>query len=68
MTRFESLLRVENGLIETSPEAHPSEGLYIARTLVRNRLEVPVTVLNATHRDQKLMKDPPWLTVNQSRW
>jgi hypothetical protein len=50
---------VENGLIERSPEAHPSEGLYIDRTQSRDRLEVPVRVLNATCRDQKLTKGSP---------
>jgi hypothetical protein len=44
--------RVENGLVEPSPEAHQPDELYIAMTLVRDRREVPVRVLNATHRDQ----------------
>jgi hypothetical protein len=47
---------VENGQVEPSPEAHPPEGLYIARTLVRVHREIPVRVLNATRRDQKLME------------
>jgi hypothetical protein len=33
MGQLESPLRVENGLIEPSPDAHASDGLYIARTL-----------------------------------
>jgi hypothetical protein len=54
--RLQSPFRVENDLVEPSPESHPSEGLYIARTLVLDRWEVSVMVLNATYRDQKLMK------------
>jgi hypothetical protein len=48
MARLESPFGVENGLVEPSPEAHPSEGLYIARTLVQERWEVTAMVLNAT--------------------
>jgi hypothetical protein len=39
-------------LVPPSPEAHPPEGLHIARALVRDRREAPVRVLNATRRDQ----------------
>jgi hypothetical protein len=49
-------LEVENGLVEPSPEAHSPEGLYIARTPIRDWWEVPVTVLNTSRRDQKLTK------------
>jgi hypothetical protein len=59
MARFDSLLRAENGLTKPCPEAHASEGLYIARALVRDRLDVPVTVLNATCRNQNLTKGSP---------
>jgi hypothetical protein len=60
IARLESPLGVENGLAEPSPQAHPAEGIYvyIARTLVQDRQEVPVRVLNATHRD------PLWHTVS----
>jgi hypothetical protein len=44
---------VENGLLEPSPEVHPPEGLYIVRTLVRDRQEILVRVLNATRRNQQ---------------
>jgi hypothetical protein len=56
MARLESPFRAENGLVEPSPEAHPPEGLYIARSLVRDHWEVPVRVLNATWHNQKLTK------------
>jgi hypothetical protein len=56
MARMENPLGVENGLVEPSPQAHPPEGIYIARTLVQDHQEVPVRVLNATHRDQKLTR------------
>jgi hypothetical protein len=54
MARLESPLGVENGLVETSPQAHLPEGIYKARTLVQDCQEVPMRVLNATHHDQKL--------------
>jgi hypothetical protein len=44
MARSESPLRVENGLIEPNPQAHPPEGIYIARTLVKDHQKVPVHV------------------------
>jgi hypothetical protein len=56
MARMENPLGVENGLVEPSQQAHPPQGIYIARTLVQDRQEVPVRVLNATHRDQKLAR------------
>jgi hypothetical protein len=46
-------------MIKPSSGAHPPEGLYIARTLVRVRREVPVSVLNATRRDQNITKGSP---------
>jgi hypothetical protein len=52
MAWMENTLGVENGLVEPSPQAYPPEGIYIARTLVQDRQEVSVRVLNATHRDQ----------------
>jgi hypothetical protein len=64
MARMENPLGVENGLVEPSQQAHPPEGINIARTLVHDRQEVPVRVLNSTHRDQKLA----WHTVCQSCW
>jgi hypothetical protein len=59
MARMENPLRVENGLVESNPQAHPPEGIYVARTLVQDCLEVPVRVMNATHRDQKLRRGSP---------
>jgi hypothetical protein len=59
MARIENSLGVENRLVEPSPQAHPPEGIYTARTLVQDRQEVPVRVLNATHRGQKLAKEFP---------
>jgi hypothetical protein len=56
MARLQSHLGVENERIEPSPQAPPPEGIYIARTLVQDRQEVPVRVLNATHHDQKLTR------------
>jgi hypothetical protein len=58
MARMENPLGVENGLVEPSPQAHPPEGIYVARTLVQDRQEVPGRVLNATHRDQNTQEDP----------
>jgi hypothetical protein len=52
-------LGVENCLIEPSPEVHVPEGLYIARTLVRDQQEVPMRVLNTTLHDQKLARGFP---------
>jgi hypothetical protein len=59
MARLESPLGVENGLVEPSPQAPPPEGTYIAWTMVQDRQEVPVRVLNAAHRDQKLTGESP---------
>jgi hypothetical protein len=59
MARLESPLGVENGLVKPRPQALPPEGIYIAKTLVQARQEVPLRVLNATHRDQKLTKESP---------
>jgi hypothetical protein len=56
MARLESPLGVESDLVETSPQARPTQGIYIARTLVKDRREVPVRVLNTIHRDQKLAR------------
>jgi hypothetical protein len=39
---------MEYGLVEPSAEGHPHEGLYIAGTLVRDRRELSMRVLNAT--------------------
>jgi hypothetical protein len=50
--RFVSHLGVENGLVEPSQQAPPLEGIHTARTLAQDRQELPVRVLNATHRDQ----------------
>jgi hypothetical protein len=66
MVRLESPLGVENGLLERSPEANLPEELYIAKTLVRDRREVPVRVLNATRRDQRHTKKSPWHTVSHA--
>jgi hypothetical protein len=59
MARLESPLGVESGLVELSPQARPPQGIYIARSLVQERREVPVRVLNTTHRDQKLARGSP---------
>jgi hypothetical protein len=56
MARLESPLGVENGLVEPSPQAHPPERIYIARTLVKEHQNVPMRVLNATHHEQKLTR------------
>jgi hypothetical protein len=37
MARLQNPLGVENSLVEPSPQAHPLEGIYIARTLVQDR-------------------------------
>jgi hypothetical protein len=57
--RGKSPLGIENGLLEPRPQAHPPDGIYIARALVQDRWEVPVRVFNATHRDQKLTRGSP---------
>jgi hypothetical protein len=59
ITRLESPLGVENGLVEQSPQAHPPEGIYIARTFVQDCQEVPLRALNAMHWKQKLMRGSP---------
>jgi hypothetical protein len=59
VVRLEKPLGVENGLVEPSPQAHPHERIYLARTLVQDHQEVPVRILNATHRDQKLTTESP---------
>jgi hypothetical protein len=59
VARLESPLGVENGLVEPITQAHLPEGIYIARTLIRDCQKVPVKVLNATHRDQKLIRGSP---------
>jgi hypothetical protein len=61
MARMQNPLGAENGLVESSPQAHPPEGIYITRTLVQDRQEVTVRVLNATYRDQKLTRGSPLL-------
>jgi hypothetical protein len=53
------LLGVENGLVEQSPQAHPPEGIYIARTFVQDRRQVPVRALNTTHLEQNLTRGSP---------
>jgi hypothetical protein len=67
IARLENPLGVENDLVEPSLQAHPHEGIYIARTLIQVRQEVSVSVLNATHRDKKVMRVSLWPTVSLSR-
>jgi hypothetical protein len=59
MATWESPLGVESDQVEQSPKVHPPKGIYIATTLVQDRQEVPVRVLNATHRDQVLTRGFP---------
>jgi hypothetical protein len=59
MIRLKSALVVQNGLVEPSAEAHPPEGIYIARTLARKRWRVSVRVLNASCRDTLRKEYPP---------
>jgi hypothetical protein len=59
MGRLERLVGVESGIVEPRPQAHLPKGIYIAQTLVQECQEVPITVLNATHHDQKLARGPP---------
>jgi hypothetical protein len=47
MTRMQNPLGVENGLVEPRLQAHPPEGIYIARTFVQDRQKVPVRVFKA---------------------
>jgi hypothetical protein len=56
MARMENLLGVDNGLVDPSPQANQPEGIYIATTLVQDRQELPVRVMDATHTDQKLKR------------
>jgi hypothetical protein len=58
-------LGVENGLLEPSPETHPPEGLYIARTLARDRREVLLWVRNATLRNQQKLTKGSHLTHSE---
>jgi hypothetical protein len=41
MAKLESPLGVENGLVESSPKARPPDGIYVARTLVRDSGKYP---------------------------
>jgi hypothetical protein len=52
---IEKPLEVENGLVEPSPEAHLPKSLYVARTPVRDRQEVPMRVMKLpiTRRSQE---------------
>jgi hypothetical protein len=59
LAKLENPLRIENGLVESSPQAHPPEGIYIARTLARDSREVPVRVMNVNRHDQKFTKGSP---------
>ncbi|XP_023701466.1 uncharacterized protein LOC111861267 [Cryptotermes secundus] len=59
MAKMKNRLGVGNGLVEPSPQAHPPEGIYVARTLVQDCQEVPVRVMNVTHKDQKLGRGSP---------
>jgi hypothetical protein len=65
MARLESSLRVWSGLAERSLQAHSHKGIYKPRTLVQDRREVPVRVLNATHHKQNSREDLLWHTVSQ---
>jgi hypothetical protein len=56
MAKLEIPFGVEIGLVEPSPQAHPYEGLYIARNLIRDRREVPMSILNVIRREKKLTK------------
>jgi hypothetical protein len=56
MDRLVNPFRVENGLVELSTQAHSPEGICIVRSLVQVCWEVPVRVLNASHRNQKLTR------------
>jgi hypothetical protein len=56
MARLDTPLGAENGEVEPSLWAHEPDRIYTARNLVQHRREVPVRVLNATHRDQNLTK------------
>jgi hypothetical protein len=58
MAKLESPLGVENGVVESSPQAHPPEGIYEARTLVRDSREYQ-RVMNVNRRDQKFRKGSP---------
>ncbi|XP_023716570.1 uncharacterized protein LOC111869344 [Cryptotermes secundus] len=59
MAKMENHLGVENGLVEPSPQAQPTEGIYVVRTLVQDCQEVPVRVMNVTHKDQNLRRGSP---------
>jgi hypothetical protein len=56
MAKLESPLGIENGLVESSPQARPHDGIYVARTLTRDSREVPVRVMNVNRREQKFRK------------
>jgi hypothetical protein len=57
------MARMENGLVEPSPQANPPKGIYIARTLVQDCHQEPVRVMNAADRDQKLTVSKPHLNT-----
>jgi hypothetical protein len=66
MARLESPLGVESDLVEQTPKAHSPKGIYIAGTFVRDRREVPLRALNATHRDQVLTRGFPLARASHS--
>jgi hypothetical protein len=56
MARLEIPLGAGDVLIEPSWKAHIPEGIYEARTLVRDRREVPIRIMNTTICAQTLAK------------
>jgi hypothetical protein len=59
MARLQSQLGVVNEVVETSLQAPMPEGICIARSLVQHRQGMTVSVLNATHHEQKLTRRSP---------
>jgi hypothetical protein len=56
MARLEGPLERESALVEPVSQAHPPEGIYIAKTLIKDRQKVPVRPFNITYRDHKLTR------------
>jgi hypothetical protein len=68
LARMESPFGMENDLVEPNPQSHPTEGSYITTILVQDRQEVPVRILNTTHREQISRDHPLCRTASPLRW
>jgi hypothetical protein len=59
MVRLASLLQAQENMIQASVKTNIPAGIYAARTLVQDGLEVSIRVINSTNHDQILAKGFP---------